>query len=92
MVNRRNYTNANAVGYVDGQIYAGPYHMMSDGTMMTGDEHTPLSKRILSTPTDQIVPQLKNESIYSQTTTNTQSYVSQTPTQAPTQTYSPGGY
>jgi len=49
-VDRKNYTNSNAVGYVDGEIYAGSFHTMSDGTMMTGESHTPISREISLTP------------------------------------------
>ena len=43
------YTNSNVIGYLDGKRYAGPWHEMSDGSLMTGDKHTPASRPIVST-------------------------------------------
>lgn len=41
------YTNSNVIGYLDGNRYAGPNHTMSDGTLMTGNIHTPDSRVII---------------------------------------------
>lgn len=49
VIDRDKYTNANVVGYVNGARYAGPWHTMSNGTLMTGEEHTPASQVITLT-------------------------------------------
>jgi len=41
------YVNSTVIGYLNGRRYAGPYHVMSDGSMMTGEIHTPDSKAII---------------------------------------------
>lgn len=41
------YTSSTVIGYVDGKRYAGPSHTMSDGSLMTGDIHTPFSRAII---------------------------------------------
>jgi len=46
VLDRDKYTNANVMGYVNGERYAGPWHAMSNGVLMTGAEHTPGSQVI----------------------------------------------
>ena len=50
VVDKDVYNNSNVIGYVDDIRYAGPYHIMSDGTMMTGKTHTPVSRIINKLP------------------------------------------
>ena len=38
------------IGYVNGEKYFGAFHVMADGTKMTGSSHSPNSKLITSTP------------------------------------------
>jgi hypothetical protein len=38
------------IGYVNGEKYYGDYHVMPDGTKMTGSSHAPGSKLITSSP------------------------------------------
>jgi hypothetical protein len=38
------------IGYVNGEKYYGDYHVMSDGTKMTGSSHLPGSRLITSSP------------------------------------------
>ncbi len=41
---------SNLIGYVNGEKYYGDYHVMPDGTKMTGSSHAPGSKLITSSP------------------------------------------
>ena len=50
-VTKPRYDNKSFAGYVDGKPYSGDYHTMSDGTIMTGLKHTPVSKTITTTYT-----------------------------------------
>jgi len=50
ILTKERYTNSNIVGYLNGVQYAGPYHVMSDGTRMTGDRHTPASQYLTINP------------------------------------------
>lgn len=59
------YSNSSVVGYLDGAQYAGDYHVMSDGTIMTGAVHTPESRLLTSSPTSQ--PTSLTQSNYSTT-------------------------
>lgn len=49
-----NQSDNHIVGYVDGEPYAGPWHSMSNGMMMTGANHTPDSKVISLTVEDSL--------------------------------------
>lgn len=47
VTSKMNYTNSSIIGKVDGKLYAGPYHEMSDGSLMTQATHTPVSQPII---------------------------------------------
>ena len=47
VTSKMNYTNSSIIGKVDGKLYAGPYHEMSDGSLMTQETHTPVSQPII---------------------------------------------
>ncbi len=44
---KTSYMNSNIIGTVAGKLYAGPYHEMSDGSLMTQETHTPVSQPII---------------------------------------------
>ena len=50
LINKDRYSNSSVVGYLDGKQYTGDFHVMSDGTYMTGDSHTPASRVISMYP------------------------------------------
>jgi hypothetical protein len=50
ILSKDRYTNSNVVGFLQGEQYAGPYHVMTDGRLMTGDRHTPESAYLTENP------------------------------------------
>ena len=50
MLDKATYNNSNIVGYVGDIRYAGTYHIMNDGTLMTGVDHHPGSRIIHEKP------------------------------------------
>lgn len=48
-ITKPTYNNSSIVGYVNGRLYSGDYHVMMDGTLMTGKTHTPSSQVITKT-------------------------------------------
>lgn len=49
-ITKQIYSNTSVVGYLDGAQYSGDYHVMSDGTVMTGNVHTPESRLLSTSP------------------------------------------
>lgn len=50
VITKERYSNSSVVGYVDGVQYTGDYHIMTNGTYMTGKAHTPGSRYITVNP------------------------------------------
>lgn len=50
LITKQRYSNSSVVGYLDGEQYTGDFHIMTDGTYMTGESHTPGSRVISMYP------------------------------------------
>ena len=75
------------VGFVNGEAYYGPFHVMSNGTKMTGSKHSDTDVIIYDTPQDSRTSSARPSTSTSTTTqTNVSSTTTQTTTSSTTQT------
>lgn len=83
MIDRNNGIVTTISGYVNGQRYTGPFHVMEGGTYMTGETHSPNSRLITGVPQINDTPPEAPRLIYTEITDTptTETYTASTNSQ-----------
>ena len=86
MIDRNNGVSTTISGYVNGQRYTGPFHVMENGVYMTGETHHANSRMITGVPQINDSPPEPPRLIYTEITDDVDSNSPATPA-TPTETY-----